>query len=134
MKVVLDTNVLLAGFATRGLCEAVVSICLDHHVTILSQVILHETAEHLVGKFKLPAAMVRERVAFLRDHAEMVEPALVPTDACRDPEDLPILGTALAGSADCLITGDAVLLTLGSYRGIPILSPRAFHDRLRCEP
>jgi len=29
MKVVLDTNVLAAAFATHGLCEAVLELCVD---------------------------------------------------------------------------------------------------------
>ena len=29
MKVVLDTNVLVAAFATHGLCEAVLELCVD---------------------------------------------------------------------------------------------------------
>ena len=131
MKVVLDPNVILAGFATRGLCEAVVTVCLDHHELVLSQAILDEVAEHLTGKFKMPAARAKERVSFLKEEATMVRPAVVPDDACRNRDDCAILGTAVARAADCLVTGDNGLLTLGEYEGIVILSPRAFYDRLR---
>jgi predicted nucleic acid-binding protein len=31
MKVVLDTNVLIAAIATRGLCEALFELCLEKH-------------------------------------------------------------------------------------------------------
>ena len=55
----------------------------------------------------------------------------VPADACRDPDDLPIRGTLLAARVDCLVTGDEDLLALREFRGIPILSPRAFYERLR---
>ena len=41
------------------------------------------------------------------------------------------IGTAVAGQADCLVTGDRALQALGSYQNIPVLSPRAFYDRLR---
>lgn len=51
-------------------------------------------------------------------------------DACRDGDDLPVLGTLLAAKADCLVTGDQDLLELREFHSIPILSPRAFHDRL----
>jgi predicted nucleic acid-binding protein len=50
-----------------------------------------------------------------------------------DADDLPVLGAAIAGQADCLITGDSELLNLGSFRSIAILSPRAFYDRLRVD-
>jgi predicted nucleic acid-binding protein len=42
-----------------------------------------------------------------------------------------VLGTAVAGQADYLVTGDKQLLELGNYQGIPILSPREFYDRVR---
>jgi predicted nucleic acid-binding protein len=38
--------------------------------------------------------------------------------------------TAIAGHADCLVTGDNDLLTLGEMASIPILSPRQFYGRL----
>ena len=56
MRVVLDTNVLLAASATRGLCELVLSECVQHHSIIISEPILTEFRDHLVGKFKLPDA------------------------------------------------------------------------------
>ena len=131
MKVVLDTNVLLAAFGTRGLCEALLTACLKSHEVILSKPILDELCRHLRAKFKVPAQTVNEIVGFLRSEARIVAPADVPADACRDADDLPVLGTALAGQADCLVSGDKDLLTLHSFRGIPILAPRAFYERLK---
>ena len=129
MRVVLDTNVILAGLATRGLCEAVVALCLDRHQILLSETILSEVRKHLSGKFKLPLTRVQEILAFLEEHVQVVTPAEVSLDACRDPDDRPILGTAIAALADYLITGDNDLLSLGEFQGVPILSPRAFYDR-----
>jgi putative PIN family toxin of toxin-antitoxin system len=131
VKVVLDTNVLVAAFATRGLCEAVFEACLASHEIILSEHILGELHRHLRGKFKMPPRQVDATLAFLREHATVVRPAKVPASACRDRADLAVLGTALAAEADCLVTGDHDLLTLKRFQGIPLLSPRAFHDRLR---
>ena len=45
---------------------------------------------------------------------------------CRDAEDDPILGTAVAARCDLLVTGDKDLLELGDYQTIPIVSPRGF--------
>ena len=131
MKVVLDTNVLVAAFATRGLCDAVLEVCLAGHDIVLSEPILKELCRHLRGKLKVPRPQAQAIVAFLREHAAVVVPAAFPADACRDRTDLPVLGTALAAEADCLVTGDRDLLDLRKFRGTAILSPRAFHDRLR---
>ena len=75
MKVVLDTNVLLAAFATRGLCEAVFEACLGSHEIILSDHILGELQRHLRGKFKAPPRQVDAILSFLRDRATVVAPA-----------------------------------------------------------
>ena len=127
----LDTNVLLAAFAARGLCEALVAACLQSHEIVLSKHILGELAEHLSGKLKMPARQAREIVELVREHADIVEPAELPADICRDPDDVPVLGTAVAGNVEALVTGDAELLKLGEIHDVPILSPRGFYDRLR---
>ena len=130
MRVVLDANVLVAAFAARGLCEAVYETCLAEHEIALSEHLLREVRRALRGKLKVSVERADEVVAFIRENSRVVKPANVETHACRDPQDLPVLGTLLAAGADCLVTGDQDLLTLKSFRSIPILSPRAFHDRL----
>jgi len=102
----------------------------DHSV-VLSEHILNELAEHYVGKFKASGEQVSLVVETLRKHCEIAEPAPVSQDAFDDLDDLPVLGTAVAGQADCLITGDKKLLELGNHEGIPIHSPRQFYDRVR---
>jgi predicted nucleic acid-binding protein len=44
----------------------------------------------------------------LRPRSEWVEPTTVPP-RCRDPRDHPVLATAIDGSADAIISGDADL-------------------------
>jgi len=134
VKVVLDTNVLVAAFAARGLCGTVFAACLEWHEIVLSEHILGELRRHLRGKIKLPAVHADAILAFLREHAEIVTPSNVEAGACRDPTDLAVLGTASAGAADVLVTGDRDLLELRTFRGIPILTPRAFHGRIRRFP
>jgi putative PIN family toxin of toxin-antitoxin system len=131
VRLVLDANVLLAGFGTRGLCEALVAASLESHDLILSPHLLAETRRHLTGKFKVSAVRADEILAFLREHAEIVSPATIDPAACRDHDDLAVLGTAVAGRADLLVTGDQDLLILREYAGIPILTPRACYERLR---
>jgi putative PIN family toxin of toxin-antitoxin system len=50
--------------------------------------------------------------------------------ACRDAKDDKFLEIAVCGRASCVVTGDADLLTLHPFRGVPILSPAQFLDRL----
>lgn len=127
MRLLLDTNVLLAGLFTRGVCEALLDGCLGspRHVCLTCEHILEEFRRHAQGKFGAPAVRVDAAVATLRGLMEVVEPQGVATDACRDPSDLPVLGAALAGRAERLVTGDADLLALGQFQGIGVVSPRA---------
>ncbi len=134
MRVVLDANILLAGLATRGLCEALLTLCFQHHTVVLSDHILEEVRRHYINKFKATAERADKVVSDLREESQIVSPCSVPTDAFEDPDDLPVLGTAVAARAEALVTGDKALLELGQYEGIPILSPREFYDRIRTGP
>ena len=62
--------------------------------------------------------------------AELVEPAELPHDICRDPTDVAILGTAVAGDADLLVTVDNDLLALGRYAEIAIVRPAEYWNRV----
>jgi putative PIN family toxin of toxin-antitoxin system len=133
VKVVFDTNVLLSAVLTRGLCEALLDACLSggDFTLALSEHILREFSREARTKFGAPEDKVNRAEEFLRTRSELVEPAKVPADACRDPDDLPVLGTAIAAEAACLVTGDADLLELARFGGVRILSPRDFYDRIR---
>ncbi|MGE3978796.1 MAG: putative toxin-antitoxin system toxin component, PIN family [Nitrospira sp.] len=48
-----------------------------------------------------------------------------------DPTDEPFLEVALAGKADCLITGNTKHFPFGKHHGVAVLSPREFLDRYR---
>ena len=132
MRIAFDTNVLLAGVFTRGVCEALLDACVatDPHVIIHSEHILDEFARHAKDTFGADSNTVESAVELFRSHGELVRPSDVPKDACRDPDDLPVLGTAVAGRADALVNGDQDLLALGTFGSIPILSPREIYDRL----
>ena len=50
--------------------------------------------------------------------------------ACRDPKDNFILEIALAGHADCIVTGDDDLLALDPFHGIRVVTYRQFERML----
>jgi putative PIN family toxin of toxin-antitoxin system len=130
MKVVLDANVIIAAFAARGLCESIMEVCLNEHEIVLSDDLLEEILRNLRQKIKLPINIVELIAELLHEHATISIPASLESDVCRDPDDVKILGLALASNADYLVTGDKDLLVLNSFQGIPILDPRSFSDIL----
>jgi uncharacterized protein len=128
----LDTNVLVAAFATRGLCADVLRAVLAEHELLLSGTVLSELMRVLIDKMRVPEPTVREVVAFLRASASLADtPSPLPSVEVRDPDDAVILGEALASGADVLVTGDKDLLEAGEVPGITILDPRGFWELVR---
>ena len=132
IKVVLDTNVLLAGVFTPGVCEAILDGCRENpkYKVFGSKFILKEFERKTVSKFRARLEEAQEAVRVLKAGMELVEPVNVPDGPCRDPNDLAILGTCVAVDADCLVTGDRDLLELKVFHSIPIFAPRVFLDQM----
>lgn len=129
MRLVFDTNVLLAAFLTTGgVCGDLVRHCALRHTPITSAFILNELRENLIHRFQISPTDAEDAVALLRERFVVVAPSVLKAPACRDPDDDAVQGTALAGQAQCIITGDKDLLTLGQYAGIDILKPNAFQE------
>ena len=130
MRALLDSSVLIAAYISRaGVCaELLEDVFMDHEL-VISEFILDELARKLEEKFGFPETEIAEIRESIASSAEVVVPIEVPATSCRDPNDLPILGTAIAGLADVLITVDKDLLALGAHGGIPIVKPGEFWKR-----
>jgi len=126
MRIVLDSNIIIASFVSRGLCKDVFEICLSDHKVVISKLILEEITHWLKKKLNLPCLIADEISSLLSLEVEIITASKVPHNSCRDPQDNEILGVALVGKADVIITGDKDLLVLEKFHSIPILSPRAF--------
>jgi putative PIN family toxin of toxin-antitoxin system len=131
VKVVLDANVVIAAFAAHGLCEALFEVCLDSHDVLMSDELAGEIGTSLRRKIKLPDSTAESILRLIRDNCTFHQPAAVAPAACRDPEDLHVLGLAAAGDAECLVTGDRDLLALGRFGRCRIVTPRQFSDVIR---
>ena len=126
MRLVLDANVLIAAFVARGVCAELLEHCVREHEPVTSEAILEEVRRNLVSKIKVTVPQADQTVKLLRTRLRVVEPVVLEAQACRDADDDVVLGTAIAGQCDAIVTGDKDLLDLESYRGIPIVTPRAF--------
>lgn len=128
MKIVLDTNVLVAGLLSPfGPCAQVVrmvssgelTLCVDARILSEYDEVLHRP------KFGFRA----DRVAALLDyieHAGIVVAASPLRDALPDLDDQPFLEVALAGGAACLITGNLAHFPAERCQGMRVLSPTEF--------
>lgn len=128
MRVIVDANVAIAAAASRGLCEAILELCLEHHHLILCEGILEEIEKKLRIKIKVSPPVIAEYLKVLRNNAEILEPEKVQETICRDPDDLMILGLVAPGNADAIVTGDKDLLVIKEYKKARIMTPRSFWE------
>jgi putative PIN family toxin of toxin-antitoxin system len=130
VRIALDSSVLIAAHISRaGVCAELLDDVLLHHELVISEFIIEEVRRKLLQKFRFPKNESDEVTAFLRRAGILVLPADLPTDLCRDPTDIPILGTAVAGECSLLISVDRDLLDMRDVTGIPIIRPGDYWRR-----
>ena len=134
MRVVADTNVYISALMFGGVPGAFLDLALLQSFTLVaSPAILDELDEKLRLKFAVSAkdaALIRAR---LERSAEMVEPDVTLSVIKDDPDDDRILECAVAGKANCIVSGDRHLVRLGSCAGIEIMTVRQFMDTVEAE-
>ena len=100
-----------------------------YHELVISEFILGELSHKLGEKFNFPKREADQVAAFLRRVGIVVQPADLPLDRCRDPTDIPVLGTAVAGECALLISVDRNLLDMQNVHKIPIIRPGEYWRR-----
>ena len=125
MRVLLDTNVLVAALVARGVCTGLVEHCVRQHLVVSSQPLLDEFRDVLTRKLRQRAVDVRAALRLFEETFTLVIPVVIEP-ICRDRDDDVVLATALAGECVAVVTGDQDLLILDPFRGIRVLAPTAF--------
>jgi putative PIN family toxin of toxin-antitoxin system len=133
---VLDTNVLVSALvAPNGTAGQVVRRWLyGDFGLVISPLMVLELQDVLsrpkFGRIEESAPGAgTELLSAINEHAEVVahEPVSVISD---DPDDDVVLGTALAGGAEFLVTGDKHLLVLDFHQHVQIQTPGEFRSLL----
>ena len=127
-RIVVDTNVWFSALVYRGAPLAVLEeLHLPDFQPLVSEFLLQERRSTLRRKTDWPFHQIDRAIERTAATSELVTPDLTIT-ACRDPDDNRILECAVAGHADCIITGDQDLLTFDPFHTIRILPARDFLD------
>lgn len=126
MRLVLDTNVLVAALTSRGMCAQLFEHVLSHHQFGVDSNLIGEVQRVLRDKFRAPPDRVEAVAALLQPHALALQTEPLGSRVCRDPDDDRILSLCRAYQADVLVTGDLDLLVLHPWDGLPIVTPRDF--------
>ena len=126
MRLVIDTNVLIAAFICHGVCNELLEHCVLKHDVVLSRFILDELKDKLTDKFKFTNREANAVVSLLRSRCSVVDTQTLPFPVSRDPDDDNIIATAISGTCRCIISGDKDLLDLKKAGDILIVSPGQF--------
>ncbi len=125
MKIVPDT-MMWVSYATHadGARSRAIERAIGHRVRFFtSDYILAEVERVLSQKMGLPQRMARLTVNSLRRKCTVVSlPQPVGQYVAADPNDDPIVQTALTGKADYVVTADKALLGLAKVRDVEIIS------------
>lgn len=130
MRVFLDTNVLVAAFAARGLCADVLRLAATDHGLLIGAPVLVDMRRILETKLRMPAPARNEVLQVLRRFVQVPAAEAPIALGTNDPDDEWVVAWAITASADVFVTGDKALLGLLRVDALPIVSPREFWMRL----
>ena len=131
MKIVLDTNVLVAGLLSPfGPCGSIVRMVASGHLTLCIDARILSEYREVLGRPKF--SFNHEKVAAILDYIEhhgwvvASAPLSLPL---RNPDDEPFLEIAFSGGADYLVTGNSAHFPSESCQGVKMVSPADFLKR-----
>lgn len=98
---------------------------------VVGETVLRELRRVLTDKFGVPSGTIGEVEGFLRREGDVIDAAVPLGIELCDPEDIAILGEAVAGGVRFLVTGDGDLLEIADRSPVPVMSPRGFWEAIR---
>lgn len=135
LRLVLDTNIVIAGLLWNGPPRHLLDLAIDEAVELYSSPVLLDELAHSLGYKKFAsrierfATSVESLVARYAALVSVVVPHTVPR-VVRDADDDHVIAAALAARAALIVTGDNDLLVLQLFEHIPIVTARAALERL----
>lgn len=134
MRLVVDTNIFVSAALKEASWPAATVRWIAMYGGLLKSAV---TEQELLAVLQRPRIAPKVEPDFfnrLRRMLAAAEPVTITERvvACRDPDDDKFLELAVNGNADAIISGDADLLALDTFRGIPIITAAAFgHTQVR---
>ena len=135
LKVVVDTNVFIAGLLKDSTCRKIINNLKDSKFLLITS---PDTLNELIGVLARPkfhSVITREIAQSLIDvikaQSLVVKPRQRLSLVKEDPDDNRFLEVSLAAKADCIVSGDNDILALKNNFSIPILTASEFLKRLK---
>ena len=140
MRVVLDTNVIIAPFLSPKGVPALIRKAWEDGVfdVVVSETLLAEYTEVLgyediAAKHQMEQAKIKSVIEGFKKYAILVSPTKVPKVVKEDPDDDELFAVAEEGEASYIVTKNKHVLYVGEYKGIQVLTPLAFLTLLEAE-
>ena len=134
MRLILDINILVSAFVFKSeSADIAFRNAAKKHTLLFAELTFKELKSTLLKpKFAEIAELttIRNLIINLVRIGEFIEPT-EEIRVCRDLKDNMFLELAVAGNADCIITGDKDLLELHSFRNIRIITPKEFISQFK---
>lgn len=140
MRWVADTNTVVSGLLWLGnpgrVLEAAAlgKLTLYTSPPLIDELITVLQAPKLAPRIGRSGLTIGQLLLRYLDVAIVVQPATIAPVVITDPDDDHVLACALAAQADLIISGDADLLNLKAYQGIPIVTASEAMTRLDKQP
>ena len=129
MRLVLDTNIVVAALLWSGPPRSLLDMAVDSNVEFFSSLVLIEELAHTLSYAKFAVRIkgfgtnVDELVARYAALVTLVTPTAVPRVVANDPDDDHVIAAAVTAQAVLIVSGDRKhLLPIGSHEGIGIVT------------
>lgn len=140
MRVVADTNVIVSAILWVGTPHTILAAAEEARLTLCVSPALLQELEGVLHRPKFAPRLralqvsAEDLTAGYARLAHVVLPRRVMRVVEADPADDEVLACAVAARAKFIISGDADLLRLRTYKRMPILSPTAFVRQILSKP
>jgi len=126
-----DTNIYISALEFGGQPLEILDAARRGLIRLdISLSLLDEIHRVLRDKFSWREERLQRLAAQLSGFTSLVRPAMIINAIPEDPDDNRVLECAVEAKSMFIVTGDAALLRLGQYGGIPILRVADFIGRL----
>ena len=132
MRVVVDTNVLIAGVLWNGTPHRIIELAEEGRITLCASPAMLAEFERVLQRRKFQSRLRLRRTSvegimtLLVPLVELYLPSTAQGSVPRDPTDEMFIACALSADAQFLISGDDDLLNLKTYGHIRIVNPVEF--------
>lgn len=140
MRVVLDTNTVVSGFLWGNEPRALIDAAVEGRIELFTSEVLIAEIEDVLPRARFAARLAEKQLAIpalierYRVLANIVAPAVLSGPVSKDPDDDLVLATALAASANLIVSRDKHLRNLKYFHRIPIVDAAEAMRRIASEP